>query len=120
MPQEQIGAVPQQQVMNKPMMNNPRTPKLSPDQIMILRKDPEITQAITKFMGRPVPMEKVPDELLVEIAGMVHKLGVDGAIAKFQQMVPPQVLQQLKQGMGQTQQTPMPPQSQGPNGNPAQ
>lgn len=91
LPPEQIGAVPQGQAQN------PKAP-LSPDQLKILRSDPEIQQAIEMFVGRPVPMESVPDDLLKEIAGMVHKLGVQGAVQMAQKMLPPEVQQQLKQG----------------------
>ena len=99
-----------------PAMGNPQmgqTPKLPPDQIAALRKSPNVVAAVAKFIGRPVPMQMVPDNLIVEIAGMVHKLGVDGAVAAFSQKVPPQVQAQLKaavqQGGSQAPQG-MPPQ----------
>lgn len=86
-----------------PAMGNPqmgKSPKLPPQAMAVLRKDPEIIQAVTKFMGRPVPMDKIPDQLLIEIAGMVHKLGVDGAVQKFMQSVPPQLQAQIKASSG--------------------
>lgn len=89
-----IGAVP---ANGNPQQG--QTPKLNPQQMDALRRDPELIQAVAKFVGRPVPLEKVPDNLLMEIAGMVHKLGVDGAIAKFQQTVPPQIQNKLKAAM---------------------
>lgn len=81
-----------------PAQGNPQQGpgKLPPDQIAALRKDPEIAAAVSKYMGRPFPMEKVPDEMLIEIAGMVAKLGVDGAVQKFSQSIPPQIQQRIK------------------------
>lgn len=91
LPPEAIGAAPAQ--------GNPQaggSQKLPPEQMAALRKDPEVLAAVAKFIGKPVPLDNVPDSLLMEIAGAVHKLGVDGAVAKFQQVLPPQVQAQLK------------------------
>jgi hypothetical protein len=85
-----IGAIPAQ--------GNPQqgqSPKLPPQALAVLRKDPEIIQAVAKFAGHPVPMESIPDNLLQEIAGAVHKLGVDGAVMKFKQVIPPEIQQRI-------------------------
>lgn len=89
-PQAPSGAVPQapQQGMTRP----------GDKDIGALRNDPEVKQAITLFLGKEIPMEKVPDEIIKEVAGMVAKLGVQGAVAMAEKMLPPQVKQQLKQG----------------------
>jgi hypothetical protein len=82
-----------------PAQGNPQQGQvkpLPPEQIAALRKDPEIAQAVTKYMGRPFPLEKVPDQMLQTIAGMVFKLGVDGAVAEFSKMIPPQIAQRMK------------------------
>ena len=95
-----------------PAPGNPTAPqaqKLPPQAMVALRKSPDIMKAVALFMGRPVPMQSIPDNLLVEIAGMVHKLGVQGAVQKFQQTVPPQVQAQLK-ASAQPQGQQMPPQ----------
>ena len=113
-PQEAVGAVPQPGV--NPMARNapptapapaprpapqaPTAPQgLPPEEIAALRKDPELAQAVQLFAGHPVPMESIPDNLLMEIAGMVHKLGVQGAVAEFKNKVPPEVQQQLMAGL---------------------
>lgn len=95
MPQESMGgAVPQAQAMQGPAQGQ----KLSPEEMDALRNDPEIVQGIAKFIGRPVDMRKIPDDMLITIAGMVHKLGVDGAIAEFRRLVPPEQLQKMRFG----------------------
>ncbi len=110
-PQEAVGAIPQQGVnplarqqapaaAPRPQAAAPaQAPALSPEEVEALRKDPEIAQAIAMFVGRPVPLESVPDNLLMEIAGMVHKLGVEGAVQEFQAKVPPEIQQQLLAGL---------------------
>lgn len=42
--------------------------------------DSEIKEAIDRFTGMDFPLEKIDDVFLVEIAGMVQKLGVGGAV----------------------------------------
>jgi hypothetical protein len=109
-PQEAVGAVPQQGVnpmarqapQPAPAAAQPPAPggqQLAPDQVEALRKDPEIVAAVAQFAGRPVPMESIPDNLLMEIAGMVDKLGVEGAVHEFKTKVPPEVQQQLVAGL---------------------
>lgn len=95
---EAIGAAP---AMGNPQMG--QTPKLSPEQIAALKKDPELIQAVTKAFGKPVPLVTLPDNILSELAGAVHKLGVDGASALIQKVIPPQVKAQIlsKHGMAQ-------------------
>jgi len=113
-PQESVGAIPQPGV-NPMARQAPRPPQalaqaqaaapapggaqLSPEEIESLRKDPEIAQAVAQFAGRPVPIESIPENLLMEIAGLVHKLGVDGAVQEFRSKVPPEVQQQLMAGL---------------------
>lgn len=92
------GAVPQEQApQGQPAQGGQ---KLSPEEVDALRKDPEIVQAVSMVMGRPVDMAIIPDELMMNIAGMVHKLGVEGAVSEFTRKMPPQILQQLKQAQG--------------------
>lgn len=99
MPQEAMGgAVPQAQAQGQNPSPQGQTPKLPPEQMEALRQDPEIKQAVSKFIGRPVKLESVPDNILIVVAGMVHKLGVDGAIQKFEQMVTPEIKNQLRAG----------------------
>jgi hypothetical protein len=89
------GAIPAQ---GNPMVR--QTPKLSPQQMAALRQDPDIAKAIALYIGKPVPLTSVPDNLLMEIAGMVHKLGVQGAVAEFSKRIPPQVQAQIKARVG--------------------
>ena len=96
MPQEALGAVPQPGV--NPQARSAPSPaqQLSPDDLDYFRHDPEIIAAVTKFMGRPIDPAEIPEELLANIAGMVQKLGVDGAVAEFQRILPPETIQQLR------------------------
>lgn len=100
---EAMGAAP---AMGNPQMG--QTPKLPPDQIAALRKDPQLMQAVAKALGKPVPLDTLPDNILMELAGAVHKLGVDGAAALINKVIPPQIKAQIlsKYGGGQ----PMTPQ----------
>lgn len=85
-----------------PAMGNPnKTPTLPPQAMAKLRQDPEVIAAVTKYVGKPVPLQMVPDNLLLEIAGMVAKLGVDGAVAEFSRKVPQQAQAQLKAAAAQ-------------------
>lgn len=90
-----IGAAPSH---GNPNMG--QAPKLPPDQIEALRKDPELIQAVAKFVGKPIPMEAIPENLLMELAGAVHKLGVDGAVQKMSQVIPLQVKSQIQAKYG--------------------
>lgn len=98
---EQVGAVPQSGV-NPLAKQAPTAPAqgqdIPPEAIQFFRQDPEIIAAVSKFLGRPVKMDGVPDNILTVVAGMVHKLGVDGAAAEMERIVPPDVAQQLKAG----------------------
>lgn len=106
-----IGSVPQQQVQggvpNAPMAPRGASPQMAkqgaskdPKQIEILRMSPRVKQAIQMFIGREVDMAKVPDEILTEVGGMVAKLGVQGAVAMAQKMIPQNIQQQMKAGVG--------------------
>ena len=81
--QEQIGAVPQQQAM--------AGPAISKEEINNLRKDPQIIKAVQLATGRNFPMDQLDDSLIVQIAAIVHKLGVDGAVAAFKKQAPQDV-----------------------------
>lgn len=48
--------------------------------------DIELKEAIDKFTGIDFPLHKIDDFLIVEFAGMVQKLGVDGAVAEAKKM----------------------------------
>jgi len=98
-----IGAVPAQ---GNP--NSPQTPKLPPQAMAALRKDPQLIQADTKALGKPVPLDTLPDNILMELAGAVHKLGVDGAAALINKVIPPQIKAQILAKHGAPQGAPMP------------
>lgn len=109
------GAVPQQQIQggvpaapHPPRGAVPQGPQqgagsLGQKELDSLRNSPDVKQAITVFLGKEVPLETVPDEIIKEVAGMVHKLGVQGAVAMAQKMLPPEIQQQLRQGTAQGQ-----------------
>ncbi len=101
-PAEAVGAVPQEGFRPAPA---PRAvaatapeaaAPLSPEEIEGFRSDPEIIEAVSMFLGRPVTLEEVPEELLIQIAGMVEKLGVQGAVQMAQQNMPPDLQAQLR------------------------
>lgn len=102
---EAIGAVPAQGNPQQPQQGQPGK-TLPPEQMAALRKDPEITQAVAQFAGKPIPLERIPDNLLMSIAGAIHKLGVPGAVALFKKSIPPEMQQKIA-SMGQAQ-TPTP------------
>lgn len=103
------GAVPQQQAQGgvpaapqaprgaAPQMAKQGAGKADPE---ILRQSPRVKQALELYLGRPVDMSQVPDNILIEVAGMVAKLGVEGAVAMAQKMIPQDIQRQLKQGAG--------------------
>ncbi len=97
-PSEAVGAVPQGGV--NPLAKTSPQPQaeapLSTEDMEFFRNDPEIVAAVSKFMGRTVTLENVPDEMLVQLAGMVQKLGVDGAVQMAQKTIPPDVQQKLR------------------------
>jgi hypothetical protein len=82
-----------------------------PDQIAVLRKSPNVIAADHNFTGRDIHMAQIDYQLIVEIAGLVHKLGVDGAVAKAEQILTPQQKATIR-GISMKQRVPMAPQGQ--------
>lgn len=96
-PPEQVGAVPQEGLNPQASTMTPKAPQdprqefgLTDDDLDFFRHDPEIIAAVRQFTGREFPMEQIDDHLLVRIAGMVQKLGVDGAVAEAERTLPAQ------------------------------
>lgn len=101
-PPEQVGAVPQKGVNPlgggappRLQMNpgaKPQDPRqqygLTDEDLDYFRHDPEIIAAVRQFTGRDFPMDQIDDHLLVVLAGMVQKLGVDGAVAEANKLLP--------------------------------
>lgn len=48
--------------------------------------DKELKRAIDTWTGIDFPIQTIDDFMLVELAGMVEKLGVDGAISEFNKL----------------------------------
>ncbi len=48
--------------------------------------DAELQAAINKFMGMDFPAHKIDDLMIVELAGMLQKLGMDAAVAEFRKL----------------------------------
>ncbi len=71
---------------------------VSPQEIQILRNDPDVAKAIELFSGQKPPMDQIPENFLLQVAGMVHKLGVNGAVAMLNKSFPPELLAKLKKG----------------------
>ena len=89
---EQIGSVPQSQAMNQQ--------GIDPEVINYFRtQDPEIKQAIEMFIGKPVSpeaMNAIPDKEIMMLAGLVQKLGVEGAVQMAEKMIPADMKQKLR------------------------
>ncbi len=96
--ESQGGAVPQAGVNPQAQQAPQQGQPLSPDDLDFFRNDPELIQAVAKFFGRPIDMNKIPDQAMAAIAGMVQKLGVDGAIAEFKKSLPPGALEKMRIG----------------------
>ncbi len=56
------------------------------DIIFFKQHDKELKSAIDKFTGMDFPVDTIDDFLIVEFAGMVQKLGVDGAILEVKKL----------------------------------
>lgn len=92
-PMEEIGAIPQDGV-NPKAQSGPRDPReefgLTDEDLEALRRDPEIIEMVRQVTGRDFPMQQIDDHLLAILAGMVHKLGVEGAVAEANRLLPPE------------------------------
>ena len=103
-PMEQIGAVPQPgvnpQAAQQPQgLRDPRQEfGLTDDDLDYFRHDPEIIAVVQQVTGREFPMEQVDDALLVQIAGAVQQLGVEGTVAEASRLIPREVMVQLRGG----------------------
>lgn len=115
-PMEQIGSIPQPGVnpQAQPVggINSPKLPQdprkefgLTDDDLDFFRHDPEVIAVVKQFTGRDFPMAQVDDALLVQIAGAVHKLGVDGAVAEANRIIPPEMKAQIR-GVAMKQRVP--------------
>jgi hypothetical protein len=110
-PMEQVGSIPQPGVNPQAAMS-PKAPQdprqefnLTDDDLDYFRHDPEIIAAVQKFTGRDFPMDQIDDALIVQIAGAVHKLGVDGAVAEFDRVLPQDIKAQIR-GVAMKQRVP--------------
>ena len=81
---------------------------MTPEHVAALRKDPEVIAVVRGVTGRDFPMEQIDDELIVEIAGAVAKLGVQGAIQKAEQILSPEQKATIR-GISMKQKVPMAP-----------
>lgn len=54
---------------------------LTPEDVAGFRKNPRIIEVVRRVTGRDFPMDQIDDDLIIEIAGVVNKIGVDGAVA---------------------------------------
>lgn len=90
---ESLGAVPQAGV-NPAANNKPQDPRaaygLTDADLENLRADKEVAAVFAAVAGQNVPMERVDAQSLAVVAGMVHKLGVDGAVAEINKMLSPE------------------------------
>lgn len=101
MPQESMGGAVPQSGVNPQMQRQQAIPpaqgqSLPPWAIDNFRNDPEIREAISMVIGGEFDMSKIPDDVMIGIAGLVQTMGVRGAVDAFLEKAGPQVLQQLK------------------------
>lgn len=115
-PMEQVGSVPQPgvnpQAQSVRGVNPPQLPQdpreqygLTDDDLDFFRHDPEVIAVVQQFTGRDFPMDQVDDALLVQIAGAVHKLGVEGAVAEANRIIPQEMKAQIR-GVAMKQRVP--------------
>lgn len=105
-PPEQVGALPQFGKIPPKLPQDPRAEfGITDDDLDYFRHDPEIIAAVRQFTGRDFPMDQIDDALVVQIAGAVQKLGVDGAVSEFDRIVPPEIKAQIR-GLAMKQRVP--------------
>lgn len=120
-PMEAVGSVPQPGV--NPAAARPAAPPqggqqgqgVTEDELRILRGDYDVIDVFARVSGIPAdmfPIDQVDPQSLAIVAGMVHKLGVDGAVAAIDKMLTPEQKAQMQaevasQGGGAPQQPSM-------------
>ena len=87
-PAEAVGAVPQPGV--NPAAAQKPNHGLTEADLNALRGDREIADVFNRVAGTPVPMDQVDPQSLAIVAGMVEKLGVEGAVAAIDKMLSPE------------------------------
>ena len=101
LPAEQIGSVPQAGVNPSSVNPQPQSSGVTPEELSTLRQDPELIEVFKRLSGEQnVPMDKIPDEVIVNMAGALHKLGVDGLVQKLSAKMNPQVFQEMSRQQG--------------------
>lgn len=98
LPAEAVGSVPQPGV--NPAAAAPQGGSdnfgLTEQDLKHLRGDREIAEVFNRVAGTPVPMDQVDPKSLAIVAGMVHKLGVAGAVAAIDKMLSPEQKAQMQ------------------------
>lgn len=92
-PAEAVGSVPQPGVnpaANAPASGQNKNFGLSDADLKALRGDREVADVFNRVAGTKVPMDQVDPQSLAIVAGMVEKLGVDGAVAAIDKMLSPE------------------------------
>lgn len=97
-PEAMRGAVPQAQApQGQPAQSQGQ--KLPPEQMDALRKDPEVIEVFRQISGeKDVPMDQIPDDALIAIAGAVHKLGVQQVVSMITKKITPEQMSQFRNG----------------------
>lgn len=92
-PAEAVGSVPQPGVnpaAQAPAAGQKQNFGLSEADLNALRGDREVADVFNRVAGTKVPMDQVDPQSLAIVAGMVQKLGVDGAVAAIDKMLSPE------------------------------
>ena len=91
--ESQNGAVPQSGVNPAsvaPPQNAPAQQglQLPPAAVERFRRNPDVIEAVRQITGRDFPMSQIDDVLMIQIAGAVFTLGVQGAVAEAERILP--------------------------------
>lgn len=92
-PAEAVGSVPQPGVnpaAKASAAGQSQNFGLSDADLKALRGDREVADVFNRVAGTKVPMDQVDPQSLAIVAGMVEKLGVDGAVAAIDKMLSPE------------------------------
>lgn len=95
-PAEAVGSIPQPNVNPAATAAKKPTGNLSDAELDALRGDPEIAEVFRQVAGTDVPMDQVDAQSLAEVAGMVHKLGVEGAVSAINELLSPEQKAELQ------------------------
>ena len=97
-PAEAVGSVPQPGV--NPAANQPSTAArsdITPEQLATLRNDPELIEVFRRLSGeKDIPMDQIPDEVIINFAGALHKIGIEALVQQLSGKMNPQTFAAMR------------------------